>query len=248
MAVFNGEKALHGPKVTAFTHYNQLFDLLALGHAETNTTGRPLRVAYDSDKFKDKVIKMGPWSFDLGEIFNGLDAFPVKVGELDSRAMVHGAELLKRGHNVGLAPQGRTVLSYDEKPKVMGGVGVISMLGGAPIQPTAIIGNVKRIPYYGERLFEDNDYLPTIYVPHIGITNKYAVRYGEPVDMPEEAKDFKLENLDRVRNEETDREEIVIPRELFSIASKYRRQWEPKFYENFVRAVDDFANTYGHKP
>jgi len=268
VAVTGTENILHGGgKIDAYTHYTDWTDVIMAAHAEHKQTGFPERFMTKSDYY-EKEFKMGRKVIRLSEIFHDLDGFPVdrgkkkeKSGDIDDsaieprkkpdlQAVEYAVTLLSQGHVVAIAPQGESIKDKTLRPKLKKGVGLIAILGNAPIQPKAIVGQTRRIPMAGRDLDLDIDLMGInkalrLKVPNLSFTRRFVVRFGEPIELPLGAEDFNIENLKRSINEQTGQEEIVTPKELLRLAHEVNKQLTPRFYANYEAARQDFKKIYG---
>lgn len=92
--------------------------------------------------------------FDIplfGAMIRFMQAFPVKRGQMDMRALAHCKELLEKGNAVVIYPEGR--LSIDGSlQELLPGTASLAMKTGVPICPVIQIGSNKLLPYGGKRL------------------------------------------------------------------------------------------------
>ncbi len=250
VAITGAHNALRGGrKVDAYTHYTDWADVIMAGYTEDQQTGYPERFMTKFEYY-GKEFKFGRKVISLSQIFHDLDGFPTKRGQKDWPSVEYAASLLSQGHIVAIAPQGESVKDKASRPKLKKGVGLIAILGNAPIQPKAIVGQTRRIPFAGKEFDWEFDRMGInkvlhLKVPNLSFTRRFVVRFGEPIELPPAAADYKIENLDRSVNEETGQSEIVIPRDLLKLAIEIGSRFAPRFYANYETALQDFKEIYG---
>src|SRR3990167_3700561 len=126
------ENAVRGSgKIDAYSHYTDWAEPFWGGFAELSSTGAPVRYMAKSEYY-DKRLKFGKRVLELGEVLRSLDGFPIMRNTTDLRAIEHSALLLKKGHIVGIAPQGESIRDKTSRPRLKRGIGLIACIGGAP--------------------------------------------------------------------------------------------------------------------
>lgn len=95
----------------------------------------------------------------LGKLLTAIQAFPVKRGIGDRNALRKGMAILKKGHTLGLFPEG-TRSKTGKLRKPLAGAGFFALRSEATIVPCAIIGTYQ--PF-----------------------KKLKVVYGQPISMKE---------------------------------------------------------------
>lgn len=74
--------------------------------------------------------------------FYGVNAFPVRRGETDLRALRHAFRLLRNGKILGIFPEGTRIKS-DEMSNFKSGTSMIALRNKVPVIPVYIKGNYK---------------------------------------------------------------------------------------------------------
>ena len=97
----------------------------------------------------------------LGRIITSCHSFPIKRGGADRAAIKVALQIIKKGHCLGLFPEG-TRSSDGKVHKAEAGIGLLAALSGAPVVPAAIINT--------DKIFSERIRFPRL-----------KVLYGQPV-------------------------------------------------------------------
>ena len=104
---------------------------------------RPVHYIAKAELFNNKI---------LGTLFNKLNAFPVKIGTPDRKAIRYALHLLEEGKVLGIFPEG-TRNRNDEDMKAASGIALFALKSGAPVVPVACRGTKRYLPWIGPRPF-----------------------------------------------------------------------------------------------
>lgn len=90
---------------------------------------------------KDELFKFKP----LGRILTNLNAFPVRRGSADRKAIRYALEVLEKGKVLGIFPEGLRNKAGEEM-KAQAGTAMLAVKSNAPVIPIACIGTGKKLP------------------------------------------------------------------------------------------------------
>jgi 1-acyl-sn-glycerol-3-phosphate acyltransferase len=114
----------------------------------------------------------------LGKLLTGLNAFPVKRGTPDRRAIRQALDILDMGEVLGIFPEGERKREGQETTAHTG-IAMLALKSGAPVLPVACIGSRRNLP--------------------IGWLNPLVVRVGEPLLLSEyRGQKINSENMEKV--------------------------------------------------
>lgn len=112
-------------------NHNRMLDMFLIGYK----INRLVHYMAKEELFKIPIIS---------SIIRFLGAFPVKRGSGDVRAVKTALELLRKGHIVGIFPEGtRTRGKFKNNIKIKPGAALLAIKSGVPIVPVAIKGSYK---------------------------------------------------------------------------------------------------------
>ncbi|QGT99846.1 Acyl-CoA:1-acyl-sn-glycerol-3-phosphate acyltransferase [Candidatus Syntrophocurvum alkaliphilum] len=98
---------------------------------------RPIHFMAKKELFSNPIFSL---------FFRSLNAFPVKRGTADRKAIRHALAVLKDSKVLGIFPEGVRVKSGMKK-KAQSGVAMIAIKSKTPIVPIACIGTNAKIPF-----------------------------------------------------------------------------------------------------
>lgn len=78
-------------------------------------------------------------SLPLAVLLESLGAFPIRLGEVDTRALRYARQMLGRGEVVSIFPEGRPTFS-DRMLPFLGGVGHLALTPGVTVLPAGLWG------------------------------------------------------------------------------------------------------------
>lgn len=104
---------------------------------------RPIHYIAKAELFNNKI---------LGTLCNNLNAFPVKRGSPDRKAIRHALNLLEEGKVLGVFPEG-TRNRTDQEIKAASGIALFAIKSGAPVVPIACQGTKRFLPWIGPKPF-----------------------------------------------------------------------------------------------
>jgi len=79
-------------------------------------------------------------------LISSLNAFPVKKGTPDRKAIRHALKILEEGQVLGIFPEGMRNKTGEEL-QAQSGVAMIALKSGAPVIPVACIGTKCNLPW-----------------------------------------------------------------------------------------------------
>ncbi|MEA1961952.1 MAG: lysophospholipid acyltransferase family protein [Bacillota bacterium] len=121
-----------GPVIIAANHVSN-WDPIVVGLM----INRPVHFMGKAELFNNQL---------LGTLLLKLNAFPVKRGAADRKAIRTALERLQQGNVLGIFPEGaRNKTGEDLKPQL--GVAMLALKSGAPIVPVACVGTDCRFPF-----------------------------------------------------------------------------------------------------
>jgi 1-acyl-sn-glycerol-3-phosphate acyltransferase len=100
----------------------------------------------------------------LGKLLTKLNAFPVKRGTPDRRAIRQALDILENGEVLGIFPEGERKKAGKDTT-AHSGIAMLALKSGAPILPVACIGSGRNLP--------------------LGWLSPLIVRVGKPVHLTE---------------------------------------------------------------
>ncbi len=100
---------------------------------------RPVHFMAKSEFFENKL---------LGQFLTALNAFPVKRGSADKRAIKEALKILKQGNILGIFPEG-TRKNLGTEVNALTGTALLSMKTDTPVVPVACIGTKRHLPNGG---------------------------------------------------------------------------------------------------
>jgi 1-acyl-sn-glycerol-3-phosphate acyltransferase len=98
----------------------------------------------------------------MGKLLTSLNAFPVKRGVADRRAIEKAIKLLRDGKVLGIFPEGARK-KVNPNSQIYSGAAMLALKTGAQVVPVACIGTEKDLP--------------------IGWLQPFKVRFGEPINL-----------------------------------------------------------------
>ncbi|MCK4436761.1 1-acyl-sn-glycerol-3-phosphate acyltransferase [bacterium] len=143
-----------GPAIIAPNHISFL-DPVAIGAA----IRRPIYYMARDDLFAIPV---------LGWLIRHLNAFPVKRGSPDPKAIKKAFRILRRGDLLLVFPEGRRSLDGKLQPGHPG-AGMLTFRSRAPVIPTLIVGSERALPVDA----------------HWIRTHRIKIRFGKPIFLKE---------------------------------------------------------------
>ncbi len=120
-----------GPVIIAANHvsnWDPIFIAIALK--------RPVHYMAKSELFNYRL---------LGKLLYKINAFPVRRGTADRRAIKNALDILESGKVLGMFPEGTRNKTGDEI-KFQSGVAMLALKARAPIVPVACLGTNKKCP------------------------------------------------------------------------------------------------------
>lgn len=139
-----------GPVIIAANHMSN-WDPVSVGVA----IKRPIHFIAKAELFENRIMSI---------MLTRLNAFPVKRGSVDIKAIRFAMDLLKNGKVLGIFPEGARKKLYPDA-MVQTGVAMFALKSGAPVVPVACIGTERNFP--------------------LGWFKPFIVRVGDPVDLGE---------------------------------------------------------------
>jgi 1-acyl-sn-glycerol-3-phosphate acyltransferase len=127
-----------GPVIIAANHVS-FWDPVLIGII----VNRPIHFIAKQELFNYKI---------LGKLLTGLNAFPVKRGSPDRKAIRHALQILQQGQVLGIFPEG-TRNRDNIDLKAASGIALFALKSGAPVVPTACLGSRRILPWVGPRPF-----------------------------------------------------------------------------------------------
>lgn len=137
-----------GPVIIAANHMSN-WDPVLVGVA----IKRPVHFIAKAELFDNRIMSI---------ILTRLNAFPVKRGSTDIKAIRYALDLLKEGAVLGIFPEGARKKIYPDA-MVQTGVAMFALKSGAPVFPVACIGTGRTFP--------------------LGWFKPLLVRVGEPINL-----------------------------------------------------------------
>lgn len=114
----------------------------------------------------------------LGKLLTKLNAFPVKRGTPDRKAIRQALDILQNGEVLGIFPEGERKKEGKET-NAHSGIAMLALKSGAPVLPVACIGTRRNLP--------------------VGWVKPLVVRVGEPILLSEyEGQKVTSANLEKV--------------------------------------------------
>ncbi|MGE5391468.1 MAG: lysophospholipid acyltransferase family protein [Deltaproteobacteria bacterium] len=139
-----------GPVIIAANHMSN-WDPVLVGVA----IKRPIHFISKAELFDNRIMSI---------ILTRLNAFPVKRGSTDIKAIRYALDLLKQGNILGIFPEGARKKLYPDAV-VQTGVAMFALKSGAPVIPVACIGTGSTFP--------------------LGWFKPLLVRVGDPINLGE---------------------------------------------------------------
>lgn len=158
---------VEGPVIIAANHVS-MWDPIMVGISFR----RPVYFMAKAELFTNPV---------LGKLLTKLNAFPVKRGTPDRRAIRQALDILDEGEVLGIFPEGERKKEGKETTAHTG-IAMLALKSGAPVLPVACIGSRRNLP--------------------LGWLNPLIVRVGEPLPLSEfHGQKINSENMVNVSNE-----------------------------------------------
>lgn len=137
-----------GPVIIAANHMSN-WDPVMVGVA----LKRPIHFIAKAELFENRIMSI---------MLSRLNAFPVKRGSTDIKAIRYALDILKDGGVLGIFPEGARKKLYPDAV-VQTGVAMFALKSGAPVIPVACIGTDRTLPF--------------------GWFEPLLVRIGEPINL-----------------------------------------------------------------
>jgi 1-acyl-sn-glycerol-3-phosphate acyltransferase len=169
----------HGPVIIAANHVSN-WDPVLVGIS----LPRPIHFMAKAELFTNPI---------LGKLLTKLNAFPVKRGTADRRAIRQALDILGNNDVLGIFPEGERKKDEGMVTSAQTGVAMLALKSGAPVLPVACIGSGRNIP--------------------TGWINPLVVRIGKPLLLSE----YRDKKINSASMEEVSREIVC---EINSLLSK----------------------------
>lgn len=121
----------NGPVIIASNHisnWDPIFIAIAVK--------RPIHYMAKAELFDNRL---------LGRFLYEVNAFPVKRGTVDRRAIRDALNILKKGQVLGMFPEGTRNIEGEEM-KYQSGVAMLALKTGSPVVPVACCGTKSKLP------------------------------------------------------------------------------------------------------
>lgn len=150
---------LSGPVIIAANHVSNWDPIVV-----ALVIKRPIHFMGKEQLFKYRI---------MDTLISSLNAFPVKKGTPDRKAIRHALRILEEGQVLGIFPEGMRNKTGEEL-QAQSGVAMIALKSGAPVVPVACIGTKSNLPW--------------------GWFNPLLVKIGDPIYL-DEYKDQKMNSV-----------------------------------------------------
>lgn len=176
-----------GGLIVASNHVSY-YDPFAVGSG----LNRKIRWMAKKELFEEKLV---------GFLISIMAAFPVERGKGDLKAVKQAVKFLKSGEIIGIFPEGtRSVDGTVGEPQQ--GLGLISVMSGAPVTPAAIVGTL-------------NARIKSGIVPKF---RQIVVKYGEAI-YPDKIEGTKKEKIDTITR--------MTIESIRKLKEELQTEWEP---------------------